>query len=59
MGCGQDQLPLRSRIEAVSDGVELDDVYATERQLFMWRLRALAIICSLVASVPVQSSSAI
>jgi superfamily I DNA/RNA helicase len=34
MGCDQDQLPLRSRIEAVADEVELDDVYATERQLF-------------------------
>jgi superfamily I DNA/RNA helicase len=34
VGCDEDQLPLRSRIEAVADEVELDDVYATERQLF-------------------------
>jgi superfamily I DNA/RNA helicase len=34
IGCDEDQLPLRSRIEAVADEVELDDVYATERQLF-------------------------
>ena len=34
IGCDEDQLPLRSRIEAVADEVELDDVFATERQLF-------------------------
>jgi superfamily I DNA/RNA helicase len=34
VGCGEDQLPLRSRVEAVADKVELDDVYATERHLF-------------------------
>jgi superfamily I DNA/RNA helicase len=34
IGCDEDLLPLRSRIEAVADEVELDDVYATERQLF-------------------------
>jgi hypothetical protein len=34
IGCDEDQLPLRSRIEAVADEVELDDVYATERHLF-------------------------
>ena len=34
LGCDEDQLPLRSRIEAVADEVELDDVYATERHLF-------------------------
>ena len=27
-------LPLRSRIDAVADEVELDEVYETERQLF-------------------------
>jgi superfamily I DNA/RNA helicase len=34
IGCDEDQLPLRSRVEAVADEVELDDVFATERQLF-------------------------
>ena len=34
IGCDEDRLPLRSRIEAVADEVELDDVYATERHLF-------------------------
>ncbi len=34
IGCDEDQLPLRSRIEAVADEIELDDVYATERHLF-------------------------
>ena len=34
IGSDEDQLPLRSRVEAVADEVELDDVYATERQLF-------------------------
>ena len=34
MGCDEEQLPSRSRIEAVADEVELDDVYATERHLF-------------------------
>jgi hypothetical protein len=34
LGCDEDLLPLRARIEAVADEVELDDVYATERQLF-------------------------
>jgi len=33
MACDDDLLPLKERIEAVADEVELDDVYATERQL--------------------------
>jgi superfamily I DNA/RNA helicase len=33
MACDDDVLPLQSRIEAVADEVELDDVYETERQL--------------------------
>lgn len=27
MGCAKDQLPLRSRVQAVADEVERDDVY--------------------------------
>ena len=34
IGCDEDQLPLRPRIEAVADEVELDEVHATERHLF-------------------------
>ena len=34
ISCDEDQLPLRSRLETVADEVELDDVFATERQLF-------------------------
>lgn len=34
MGCDDDVLPLRSRIEGVADEVELDEVYDTERHLF-------------------------
>jgi superfamily I DNA/RNA helicase len=34
MACDDKYLPLQERIEAVADEVELDDVYATERQLF-------------------------
>lgn len=34
MACDEDLLPLKERIEAVADEVELDDVYATERHLF-------------------------
>ncbi|MBJ7533252.1 DEAD/DEAH box helicase [Rhodomicrobium vannielii ATCC 17100] len=34
MACDENLLPLQERIEAVADEVELDDVYATERQLF-------------------------
>jgi superfamily I DNA/RNA helicase len=33
MACGDDVLPLQSRIESVADEVELDDIYDTERQL--------------------------
>ncbi len=33
MASDEDLLPLKERIEAVADEVELDDVYATERQL--------------------------
>jgi hypothetical protein len=33
MACDDDVLPLQSRIEAVADEIELDDVYETERQL--------------------------
>jgi len=33
MACDDEVLPLQSRIEAVADEVELDDVYETERQL--------------------------
>lgn len=33
MACDDDLLPLKERIEAGADEVELDDVYATERQL--------------------------
>jgi hypothetical protein len=31
--CAEDQLPLRSRVQAVADEVEFHDVYATERHL--------------------------
>lgn len=34
MGCDEDKLPLRKRVEAAGDEVELEDVYETERQLF-------------------------
>ena len=34
MACDDDLLPLKSRIEAVADETELDDVFETERQLF-------------------------
>ena len=34
MACDDDVLPLRSRMEAVADEVELDDAYETERRLF-------------------------
>ena len=34
MACDEDQLPLKSRLEAVADETELDDVFDTERQLF-------------------------
>lgn len=34
VGCDEEQLPLRLRIEAAADEVELDDVFATERHLF-------------------------
>jgi mRNA-degrading endonuclease RelE of RelBE toxin-antitoxin system len=34
MACDENIIPLQERIEAVADEVELDDVYATERQLF-------------------------
>lgn len=34
MACDEKYLPLQERIESVADEVELDDVYATERQLF-------------------------
>lgn len=34
MACDDKYLPLQERIEGVADEVELDDVYATERQLF-------------------------
>jgi ATP-dependent exoDNAse (exonuclease V) beta subunit len=33
MACDDDVLPLRSRIEAVSDEADLDEVYNTERHL--------------------------
>ncbi len=34
MGCDDGVLPLQSRLEAVADETELDDVYETERHLF-------------------------
>ncbi len=34
MACDDDTLLLRSRVEAVADEVELDDVFETERHLF-------------------------
>lgn len=34
MACDDRYLPLQERIETVADELELDDVYATERQLF-------------------------
>lgn len=34
MACDEDIVPLQERIAAVADEVDLDDVYATERQLF-------------------------
>lgn len=33
MGCDVDELPLQSRIEAVSDDSDLDEVYESERHL--------------------------
>ena len=33
MACDDDVLPLRARVEAVADEVELDEVYETERHL--------------------------
>jgi hypothetical protein len=33
MSCARDQLPFLSRVQAVADAVERDDVYATERHL--------------------------
>ena len=33
MACDDDVLPLRTRLEAVADEVELDEVYETERHL--------------------------
>ena len=33
MACDDEVMPLRARVEAVADEVELDDVYETERQL--------------------------
>lgn len=33
IACDEDVIPLKARLEAVADEVELDDVYATERQL--------------------------
>lgn len=50
MACDEDILPLKERIEAVADEVELDDVYATERQLFYvacTRARDRLLICGL------------
>jgi superfamily I DNA/RNA helicase len=34
MACDEDVLPSAARLAEVSDEAELDDVYATERQLF-------------------------
>jgi superfamily I DNA/RNA helicase len=34
MACDEGVLPLQSRLEAVADESELDDVYETERHLF-------------------------
>jgi superfamily I DNA/RNA helicase len=34
MACDDGVLPLQSRMEAVADETELDDVYETERHLF-------------------------
>lgn len=34
IACDDDVLPLQSRLEAVADEVELEEVYATERHLF-------------------------
>jgi len=34
MACDDGVLPLQSRLEAVADETELDDVYETERHLF-------------------------
>lgn len=34
MSCDENIIPLQERIETAADEVELDDVYATERQLF-------------------------
>jgi superfamily I DNA/RNA helicase len=33
MACDQDALPLRERVQAAGDEVELEDVYEGERQL--------------------------
>jgi superfamily I DNA/RNA helicase len=34
MGCDEDKLPLRKRVETAGDEVELEDAYETERRLF-------------------------
>jgi len=34
LACDEEVLPLRARIEAAADEVELDEAYATERHLF-------------------------
>lgn len=50
MACDEDQLPLRSRLEGVNDEVELDEVFATERQLFYvacTRARDRLLVCGL------------
>ena len=47
MACDDEVLPLQSRIEAVADeGVELEEVYATERHLFYVHALVLAIASS-------------
>jgi superfamily I DNA/RNA helicase len=33
MGCDEDKLPLRERVETAGDEVELEDVYETERRV--------------------------
>lgn len=45
IGCDEDALPLRSRIDEAADEAELEDVYETERQLlYVARQRAPATV---------------
>jgi len=46
MGCNEDKLAFRERVELAGDEVELEDVYETERRLFFVACTKAAIGCS-------------